>query len=239
MPNTTVAFANFSTTALTDDCAQSAGTSINLGVGGPTVTCITPVSVRSSGCVSNTDGDNRYGYAMLRTNAGSSTIGYRTNNSGSFTQGTLQISGATCATFASTDRDDNCINPVNLDAGIANGVVAPWLATSSPEQFGMVVPRTNSQGRGTNQLTNNPTSVTANNRYIGSGNLSGGTACTTGGAAAQDCWNFHRNTSATLATSSQPVDNEAIQIFFAAKAGITTPTGSYALNLDYYSVPVY
>jgi hypothetical protein len=240
MPNATVAYTGFGAASLTNNCAQSAGTNIAMGIApDSTTSCVTPVSVRTGTCDdTSTTNDNNYAYAMLQTNAGNgSTIGYRPNSSTSYTQGTLQRAGATGCTF--TSRTDQCINPVNEDASIAVGSVAPWLSSSTAEQFGMVVPAINSTGRGTSVLTNNPGAVSAVNRYIGSGNLSGGTACTTGGASAQDCWNWHRTGTATLASAPSPVDNEAIQIFFATKAAITTPSGQYDVNIDYYTVPTY
>ena len=244
MQNSTVAFGSFSSTTITNDCAQSSATAISLGTAPDiTTTCITPVATRTATCDDAASvATQKYGFAMLRTNAANgATIGYRPNNNGTtFTNNTLQVASATCTGFASGFRTDSCVNPVNEDQGVAVGTVSAWVTgTGTNEEFGMVIPTTSSNGKSTAVLTNNPGAVSAANRYIGSGNLSGGTACTTGGAAAQDCWNWHRTGTATLASAPSPVDNESLEILFASKASATTPTGAYSVDVDYYAVPTY
>ena len=239
MPNATVAFASFAAASLTNDCVQSAGASISLGTApDPVTTCITPVSARSSSCddASGVGAVTRYGYAMIRTNASAgATVGYRPNSSTNFTQGTAQQSGATGCVF--TTRTDFCINPVNLDQGVANGTVTGWVGgTGTNEEFGMAIPAKNNTGRATNVLTRN----SSNTGYGFTGNLSGGTTCSTSGtSSAMDCWNWHQTGNATLATAASPVDNEALQIFFASKVATVTPTGQYAVDIDYYANPQY
>jgi hypothetical protein len=234
MPNATVAHGGFAAASLTVDCAQSAGTNIALGIAPDATTgCVTPVSVRSATCEdpSTTDDDN-YGYAMVRTNAaGGVSVGYRPNSSTNFTQGTLQVSGTTGCTF--TVRSDACINPVNEDQSQAAGNAVAFPSASSNEVFGMAVPAKNNTGRATNVLSRNSSAT----GYGYTGNLTG-SACSAG-TSTTDCWNWHRTGAATLASSTSAVDNEAIEVFFATKAAITTPSGQYSVDIDYFSVPTY
>lgn len=240
MANGTVAYtpATFAAASLTNDCGQTAGTNIALGIAPDSTTaCITPASAHTATCADgSTSNDDNYGYAMLSTNASfGATIGYRADTSGSYTQGTLSTAGQSCGGFAAANRDDYCINPVNLDQSVSNGTVAALVTTSSNEEFGMATPAVN-QNNATTALALDSTST----GYGFTGNATGGTACsTTGTSSAMDCWNWNRTGSDTLATATGPVDNEGLQIFFASKASITSPSGQYAVNVDYFSVPTY
>jgi hypothetical protein len=100
----------------------------------------------------------------------------------------------------------------------------------------MVVPAVSSNGKSTAVLTRNSTST----GYGFTGNLTGGTACSTSAtSSAMDCWNWHRTGVATLASAPSPVDNESLEILFASKAATTTPTGAYAVDVGYFAVPTY
>jgi hypothetical protein len=234
----TFAYTTFNAATLGTGCSDTAGTSVSLGTApGLTTACITPVSTHTSTCNDSSTGSDRYGYAMVQTNAGNGVvIGYRPNNNGStFQNKTLEIASSTCAAFASANRADGCFNPVNEDAALAIGNVAPFLTTSSTEEFGMSVPRKNTVGRGTTNLNLN----TSSTGYGFTGEVTGGTACSTGAAAGQDCWNWHRTGSPTIASSSagatSAIDWEAIQLMFAAKPSTVTPVGSYQVNIEVYA----
>jgi len=238
MDNTTVSFGGFSAASLGNGCSDSSGTSISTGIAPDSTTaCVTPAETRSATC-DDTDGavaDDHYGYAMIATNASNgATVGYRPDDNGTtFTEGTMQIASASCSGFTSSERADGCINPVNEDQSVAVGTAAAFVTTSANELFGMAVPAVNATGRATSALARNTTST----GYGYTGNITG-SACSAG-TSTTDCWNWHRTGTATLASASSPLDNEALQIFFATKAGITTPSGAYAVNIDYYSVPTY
>ena len=244
MPNATVAhYAGDGTTpavgttfagtaSITNNCAQSAGTSINLGIApDSSTTCLSPVSVRSATCVNGSDGDNRYAFVMLATNAANgASVAQRINSAGTFTQGTLQIASASCSFPSQTD---SCIDPVNGNTP-GNPIGMPTITTT--EAVGMVVAGRNNQGRATNALIR----TTGAAGYSGSGNVTGGTPCSSGTSAnTTNCWNWNRTGNGTLATATGPIDNEALQILFATKSAITTPPGQYLVDIDYFSVPAY
>jgi hypothetical protein len=246
LANGTFPYATFgaATLSVATPCADSAGTSLSLGAAqGVTSVCITPASAHTgASCNDSSTGVDRYAYAMIQTNASAgATVNYRANNNGStFQNKTLEIASSTCAAFASGNRVDGCINPVNEDNGAAVNAVSAFSASASNEEFGMSVPRRNFVGRGTSGNLNVNTSATG---YGFTGEYTGGVACTTGLAATQDCWNWARTGTGTLATSTSgansAIDNEAIQIMFAAKPSTTTPTGSFAVDIDYFSLPTY
>jgi hypothetical protein len=247
MPNATIAYYSTAvgatgttfagTGSVTANCAQSAGTSLSLGIAvDSTTTCITPVSVRSAGCDDPTAGvnDSHYAYATINTNAGAgATIGYKPGTPSNYAQRTLQQSGVTCSGFTSSYRNDTCINPVNEDQGgsVNNAIAFP--ATGSLELFGMSVPAVNTPSGVTNTLTRNSTAT----GYGYTGDLAG--TCTTG-TSSTNCWNWNRSTSgATLASSTAPIAGESIEILFATKPGTLTPSGQYDVYLEYYANPTY
>jgi hypothetical protein len=231
MPNATVAYTGFAAATITNACAQSSGVNISLGIApDATTVCLTPVSVRTGTCSdATTTNDNNYGYVMVATNAANGvTVGYRPNSAGAFTQGTLQMSGASC-TFPS--QTDSCIDPVN---GNTPGTPTAMPSIATTEAFGMAVPAKSSTGKATNNLTINTTSTGF--QYTGA------TGACTAGNSGTSCWNWNRTGSGTLATSTPPngaVDNESLMINFAVKSAVTTPSGQYQVNIDYFSVPAY
>jgi len=247
MPNATVPFystavgavgATFAGSAnLTTACAQSAGTALSLGIAvDSTTTCVTPITTRTSGCNDPTSGvlDDHYAYAMTQTNAASgASIGYRPAAPTNYARATLQQSGVSCSAFGASNRADACINPVNEDQGSAVNVAIAFPATSSLELFGMSVAALNTTGSQTTNLARNSTGA---NSYGYSGDLAG--TCTTG-TSSTNCWNWNRTGFGTLASSTAPIDKESIEILFATKPGITTPSGQYDVYIDYYANPTY
>lgn len=232
----------FVSATLAPDCAGTQGTSLSLGTASnSTTTCISPVTVanasHTTGCNDSSAGSDRYAYAMVRSNGANGTVVYYRPAS-STSQATLQIAAASCGAFGSSNRADQCINPVNDDQTIAVGTVAPWQSAGTNEEFGMVVPRTNTVTRSTTNLA----IATGTTSYAGTGEISGNTACTTG-VLTQDCWNWHRGSIGTLASSTAgvnaPIDNEALQILHAVKPATVTPTGAFTVAIDYFAITFY
>ena len=193
--------------------------SVDLGVADPTAIRVSPVA--SGG---TTQGNAVNGFVMVRANStNGTTIQYRTVQNTS--SGELKVAGASCNATPSSVSTDQCINsvPQTQTAGATSAIVA------GTEEFGMAA-------FGVNRTSSSTTAVTVNANYDGTGST-GGTCVTATGV---DCWTWqYDGTATTLASSSGPVDDEAVLLKFAAAASLTTPTGLYQANMDIFAVPTY
>jgi len=193
--------------------------SVDLGVADPTAVRVSPVA--SGG---TTQGNAVNGFVMVRANASNgASIQYRTVQNTS--SGELKVAGQSCNATPSSSATDQCINssPQTQAAGTSSAIIA------GTEEFGMAA-------FGVNRTSGGTTAVTVNGNYDGTGSTGG--SCVT--ASGVDCWTWqHDGTATTLASSSGPIDDEAVLLKFAAAAALTTPTGLYQVNMDIFAVPTY
>ena len=194
-------------------------TAVDLGVADPAVVRVTPVA--SGG---TTQGNDRDGFVLLRTNAnGGTTVRYRTLQDNS--SGELKVTAAACNATPSTVTTDSCIN----SAAQTQTSSAVSTITAGTERFGMVVPLINRTGSTT-------TSITANTNYDGNG-ATGGTCNDVTGA---NCWTWqYDGTAATIAAGSGPIDDELVLLRFAATPSFTTPAALFQANMDIFAVATY
>jgi hypothetical protein len=205
----------------TGDTCDSGGitgylSAVDLGIADPAAVRVSPVA--SGG---TTQGNATNGFVMVRTNGnGGTTVQYRSviNSSGY----DLKVAGVNCAQNPSTSTSDFCINSAPVTQAAGSDIVA------GTEEFGMNVAYVNRTAGGT-------TALTGDANYDGTGST--GTTCTPGTGV--NCWSWAGSTTATLGSSSGPIDDEALILKFAAASGLTTPSGLYQANLDLFAVPVY
>jgi len=204
------------------DCASpfagTCGTAVDLGVLDSTVVSESPVTT-SAGVPGNGNGCN--GAAMVRTNASNGVVVtyFAEQNSSS---GKLKVLGASCSGSSNTDQ---CFNDSYTQGAFSAGT----------EAFGVTV-------AGTNCGTGTTTSYTCNmtggsNQLIASSNYIGNTT-TAYGSNNGYAW-MDNGTSAQLASSSGPVDDETLILKFAATPAITTPTGSYTVTSTYVATATF
>ncbi len=210
--------------ALPANCtAMGSNTTIDLGVIDNSSVKIAPQNDATPSDGANDD----YGIAMINTNASSGVVltyfpeaaATGTNELRSF-----RVTGATC-NVSGTDVTDQCFQdatPNNTADVFAAGT----------ERFGMVVPCVdNTQGTTTN-LTTVPTA------YNGDDNDVTFAGDCENEAETEFAWNDSA-TAATLASSSNVVDDEIVKLRFAATASATTPTGSYTVTTTYIATPTF
>lgn len=200
--------------ATTNDCNDISGTSIDLGV----VDSTTPT-------ISATDA----ALAMIRTNASNgASVYYKTELDAASSSGQLQIAGQTCS---GTSQADACFN-----SAVGSGTTAAPVGqdiTNAAEAFGMTLTGVDTSNGG--QTTN----LARDAAYDGDGSTSGG--CTAADAGTNEsCWawassgDFDR-----IATSSNVLDDEMLQIAFAAVAAPTTPTGLYTTTANFVATSTF
>jgi len=202
------------------DCASITGTtgsSVDIGVADNSTT----------GAVSpDTDGNNRNGLFMVRTNAaGGTVVGYRAvQQTGTNYVGALRISGATCTSVGTGKNDTtDAANRISTDTCF-NSATAKTALTSSVEQFGMT-------GRFINRVSSaTPTAnLTLTTDYD--------STAVTGYAWVQD--GTFTNVATSVPSADKVIDDEAIVLRFAAVAALTTPTGVYTAQGDFVAVPTF
>jgi hypothetical protein len=208
-------------------CASVSGTSLNLGALNSTAVSASPVSATYSG-------DGKNGLAEIGTNASNgAAITYNAiAQSGTNHAGTLRVAGATCA--AGTSNTDQCINA----AGTAKVTL-----TAGTERFGMTIAGINCSNvtSYTCTFSSGTTNLTRNTNYdcagtttyptTENGQLGGTTTCSY-------AWD-ETGTSATVASSTSVIGNEALILKFAATPNITTPTGSYTALINFVATPTF
>ncbi|HXY18138.1 MAG TPA: hypothetical protein VEH48_01810 [Candidatus Nitrosopolaris sp.] len=208
-------------TTAVGSCSSVSGTTVNIGTLDPTTINISPVNAGG--------GNNVNGVAVLRTNAiNGSSVSYDAIQASSGTNhlGALRITGASCN--AGNVNTDQCIN----SAGTTQTTF-----TAGTEDFGMTI-------GGTNCGT-----VTANSYYtciyssgsehlVPSTNYVGATGSygTTNGFAWQESG---ASTQIASAATNNTVADEALILKFAATPSISTPFGSYSVQVDFTTVATY
>ncbi len=208
--------------ALPANCgAMASTTTIDMGVIDNSSIAQAPVNVTS------TNGSNDfYGVAMINTNASSGAVlGYYPEAAGSGTNElrAFRVAGVTC-NASGTDLTDQC-----FQSATPSNTADTF--TAGTERFGMVVPCIDT----TQGTTANMSGVTAYN---------GTDASTTSGVNCQNeantkfAWN-NSGTAATIASSSNVVDNEIVKLRFGATASATTPTGIYTVKTTYIATPTF
>jgi hypothetical protein len=195
-------------------------TVVDLGVADPTSVSVTPVATGGA-----TQGNAQNGFVMVRTNAANgASYQYRAvQDTSGTTNGELKVPGATCNANPSTSSSDPCINSVPVTQAGTSDIVA------GTEEFGM-------SAFGVNRTSGASTAVTVDTNYDGTGTT--GATCTP--ATGVNCWTWRPDgTAATIAASTAPIDDEAVLLKFAAASSLTTPTGAYQVNVDFFAVPTY
>ena len=212
---------------ISNDCSNSftgsCGTAIDLGILDTSAISVSPVQIPTTTLPGG--GNNCNGAAMVRTNASSGVVVsyFSEQDSGS---GQLKVTGASCTASSNVDQ---CFNDNSTQGTF----------TAGTEAFGLSVDGINNAG-----TTSYVCSYTANpntcklepaTNYLGAGTTGVSEAYgVTNGFAWDDT-----GTANTLATSTGPVDDEAIILRFAATPTITTPTGSYSVTSTYIATATF
>lgn len=160
------------------------------------------------------------GLAMIRTNAFSGAVVYYKAEQET-SSGKLKVSGATCSGVLTTDQ---CFN--------STGTVQNTIAAGT-EEFGMTVSSIDlSNGGATTNLSRNAA-------YDGAGTT--GATCTAADAGVdEDCWSWDDSGSFdTIASSSSVLDDEMLELAFAATASPTTPTGLYTVTANFVATATF
>jgi hypothetical protein len=149
------------------------------------------------------------GLAMIRTNAFNGAVIYYKAEQNNGS-GSLKVAGATCSGVSTTDQ---CFNSAGTTA---SSIVA------GTEEFGMTATAVN---------TTNSSAPTANlvrdAEYAGDGTAGSDWAW-------DDSGNFD-----TIASSSTVVDDEMLELAFAATASPTTPTGLYTVTANFVATATF
>lgn len=216
---------NNATSTTGSDCSAISGTTVGLGTLQSSNTNVSPVS--------SNNGNNLNGVAMLRTNAnGGAIVQYRAiQQTGTNHQGTLRVLSATCN--AGVVNTDQCVDAKGTSQGTF---------TAGTENFGMTVAAINcgsttaytcTYSSGTYNLTRDAQyDGTGANTYPTDSDLVGGT--TNAGYAWDESGTFDQ-----IASSTGPVDDEALILKFAATPNQITPTGSYQAQADFIAICTY
>lgn len=206
-------------------CASISGTSLNLGTLNSGNTSVSPVPSATY------NGDANNGIAEISTNANNGVaVQYDAiQQSGTNHNGTLKVSGATCN--VGVVNTDQCINAIGTtEAHIVTGT----------ENFGMTVAAVNCAATtgytctfagGTYKMTRD-----VNYNGTGANTYPTDTGVITGTTNAFYAWD-ETGTFDTIASSTSPVDREALILKFAATPNLVTPTGSYTAKADFVATP--
>ena len=175
--------------------------------------------VDSNSIATTTGTDNGDGLMMIRTNGlYGATIYYKAEQDTS--SGKLKQAGAACSGVSTADP---CFNSVAAGAGTRAAVTA-----GSQEAFGVALKeRITTTGGATNALQ-------CDADYYGDG-----TAACTGAVAGNNYAWLDTGQFDTLAASTGPIDDETVQLEFAAQAAPTTPTGLYTVTANFVATATY
>jgi hypothetical protein len=155
------------------------------------------------------------GVAMVRTNAISGVVMYYKAEQNT-SSGKLKIAGQACN---GTNFDDPCFNSV----GGTRAAI-----TSGTENFGVALKNRSTTGGG------NTNAVSCDTEYRGDG-----TAGCTGAVAGNNYAWLDTGAFDTIASSGGPVDDELVEIEFAATASPTTPTGLYTVTANFVATATF
>ena len=171
------------------------------------------LGVVDSNSISNSTTEGNSGVAMIRTNAANGAVVYykaeQDTNSGQ-----LKIAGESCISPSSTE--DACFNSAGL---------TQVAFTAGVERFGMALRNLNNDYGG---ATSN---LACNVEYRSN------TTCADvapGGYAWRDDGQF-----ATIASSTSVLDDEMVNLEFAATAAPTTPTGLYTVTANFVATSTF
>ncbi len=208
--------------ALPANCpAMASTTTIDMGVIDNTSISQSPVNVTA------TNGSNDfYGVAMVNTNAsGGAVLSYFPEAAGSGTNElrAFRVAGVTC-NASGTDLTDQCFQS-------ATPTNTADTFTAGTERFGLAVACIDT----TQGTTANMSGVTAYNSTDAS---TASAANCQNEANTKFAWN-NSGTAATIASSSNVVDNEIVKLRFGATASATTPTGAYSVTTTYIATPTF
>ena len=196
-----------------DDCTDVLGTDLDLGV------------VDSNNIQRTSDGDiNNDGVAMVRTNAiDGVAMFYKAEQETGLSNGgagALRITGVDdCGTISAVNNA--CFN--SAGGNVTNPSQSS--ITAGTELFGMTLTNHDTTAGG---ATN---AVSCNSNYDGDGSCGSGAAT---GYAWDPTEAFD-----TIAASTGPVDDELVNIEFAATASPTTPTGLYTVTANFVATAQY
>lgn len=198
------------------DCSGLTGTTVDLGVVDSAAVSVSPVAATNGG-------NNLTGAAMVRTNAANGVvIDYFAEQAASGTEhlGALRVAGAPCAADAvpSIATGDQCFN----SAGTAITAF-----TAGNEKFGLTISEVDRTGSTTTNLNEDAA-------YNGDGLPATGFAWDETGA-------FDRLASSATGVNpeNRVIDDEMLELRFAATAAVTTPTGSYAVTSTYVATATF
>ncbi|MCW1908521.1 MAG: hypothetical protein KIH63_004230 [Candidatus Saccharibacteria bacterium] len=206
--------------ALPTNCAAApTTTSIDIGIVDSSAIATSPVDNNPP----TSQGNDFYGALQVNTNAQDGiTVTYfpETASTGTNELRSFRVPGASCDVSGTSTTD-----PCFVDASGSGETF-----TAGTERFGMYIPCIDT----TQGTTTNLGSVAG--AYDGSDNsVTSGADCENE-AATDFAWS-DSTTAATLASSSNVVDDEIIKVRFAATASATTPTGSYTVVTTYIATP--
>ncbi|HEX5456477.1 MAG TPA: hypothetical protein VFW77_03875 [Candidatus Saccharimonadales bacterium] len=210
---------NDATTSPGADCSAIGGTTVDLGT-------LDAASVNTSPVAIGSDGNNKNGIAMLRTNASSgATVSYKSiQDSGSNHLGALRVPGASCN-----------VGAVNTDQCITSAGTTQSAFVAGTEDFGMSIAGVNcgSTLAYTCTFGTGAYNLQRDTQYDGVGSNTYGTSNAQGYA-----WD-ETGTLDQIASSSGAVDDESLILVFAATPNAVTPTGSYSTQADFIVVATY
>ena len=194
------------------DCTDISGTDIDLGV-------VDSNSVQTSA----TDA----GLAMIRTNAANGAVVYYKAEQDT-SSGQLKIAGQACSGVTITDP---CFNSA-IGTGTAAAPVSNTIVNGT-EEFGMTVTAVDTSNGGAT------TNLTRDAAYDGNGAANG--SCTAADAGSdEECWAWaDAGSFDQLASSSTVLDDEMLEIAFAATAAPTTPTGLYTVTANFVATSTF
>jgi hypothetical protein len=199
--------ASLSTRDTTDDCTDISGTDLDLGV------------VDSNSIQRTSDGDiNNDGLAMVRTNGiDGVAVFYKAEQETGLSNGgagALRIAGVDdCGTISAVNNA--CFN--SAGGNVTNP--SQSAITAGTELFGMTLTNLDTTTGGAT------TALSCNSNYDGDGSCGSG-------AASGYAWD-PTEAFDTIATATGPIDDEMVNIEFAATASPTTPTGLYTVTANF------
>lgn len=165
-------------------------------------------------------GNNKYGIAMVNTNAsGGVSVTYfaEPDSTGTEQLRNFRVPGATCDA-SDTDVFDQCFKAASVATEMAVG----------NEDFGLNIPCIVSDGSTQN--------LAADVDYDNEGTTTQSADCENTDTDYYYHWNGTTSTDG-IASSNTVVDNEILKLSFAATASATTPTGSYTVTSTYIATP--
>ena len=205
-----------------DDCSDVAGTALSLGVvDSSSIQRTSDSDIGQSGVA----GDGNDGVAMIRTNASSGAVMYYKAEQASGVplggEGALRIAGVNdCDT--DSEVDNACFNSAGGD--VANP--SQSTITLGTELFGVTLTNQDESAGG-----NTTDALSCNAEYNGAGSCDAT-------EPTEYAWD-PTGAFDVLASSSGPIDDEMVNLEFAATASPTTPTGLYTVTANFVATATF